>query len=433
MNYSNRFIKLLERDKTQKGIQLLNRKQVNLSKSDDVVFQRKPWSHYNHNKLEHIKQQVSELRHQIDEEHINKLVNQLFDEHKIKLLCIADPEKEPCEMQSWGRGTKPENLLLIKLSFKFEGEKALIFINPDSEFHGTFFGAFFPVMIRENTLMYEIIEINKSDASEVAEFANDINLWLQENVTEVNKLAEIFNNNLKSNIQKFINDRLKEIQRQEVLINKIPFKLKKKENIPELLKIELKKTSDQFIEHLNSLPTREEKVYFLDQNSFNKIINDLYVIGQQMERTPSTYSEKHEQDIRDLFWLLLEFNYSLAGLTTSGETFNHNGRTDLLIKYQDIIIFIAELKFWRGQSKLSETLNQLFGYLTWRENEACIIYFIDQKNPSSIINEFDNVIKTQEYFKGISIGEYGRRIVSFEKDCGSINVTFLFFHFPKCF
>lgn len=65
--------------------------------------------------------------------------------------------------------------------------------------------------------------------------------------------------------------------------------------------------------------------------------------------------------------------------STTGETFNKSGKTDILIRYEKSNVFVGECKFWRGQKQHQETIDQLLSYLTWRDSKSAIIYFVNTK------------------------------------------------------
>ena len=91
-----------------------------------------------------------------------------------------------------------------------------------------------------------------------------------------------------------------------------------------------------------------------------------------MERHPSTYADKDEETLRDHFLMILSTHFENA----TGETFNRNGKTDILIRHEKSNVFVGECKFWRGEKSLDKTIDQLLGYLTWRDSKAAILMFI---------------------------------------------------------
>jgi hypothetical protein len=55
------------------------------------------------------------------------------------------------------------------------------------------------------------------------------------------------------------------------------------------------------------------------------------------------------------------------------------GKTDILIRIDGKNIFIAECKFWTGPKGFTETIDQLLGYLSWRDTKAAIVMFNRKK------------------------------------------------------
>jgi hypothetical protein len=119
----------------------------------------------------------------------------------------------------------------------------------------------------------------------------------------------------------------------------------------------------------------------LDETIYQDILQTIQETGRVFERLPSTYSGKDEETLRDHLILLLEPRYEWS--STTGETFNKRGKTDILIRYEKTNVFVAECKFWRGRKQHFETIDQILSYLTWRESKTAIIYFVDTKQISA--------------------------------------------------
>lgn len=100
-----------------------------------------------------------------------------------------------------------------------------------------------------------------------------------------------------------------------------------------------------------------------------------------IERDPKAFATLDEENIRMHFLLHLNGHYEGAA---TGETFNRSGKTDILIRSGDRNVFIAECKFWHGPKGFDETIDQLLGYLTWRETKAAILIFNRTKDSSGI-------------------------------------------------
>jgi hypothetical protein len=119
----------------------------------------------------------------------------------------------------------------------------------------------------------------------------------------------------------------------------------------------------------------------MDLVTYQEILQLIHDFGKQLERLPGTYENKNEETLRDHFLLMLQPHFGVDGSAT-GETFNASGKTDILVRYQNQNIFVAEFKFWKGAKQHQETIDQLLSYLTWRDSKTAIVYFIDGKEIS---------------------------------------------------
>jgi hypothetical protein len=101
-----------------------------------------------------------------------------------------------------------------------------------------------------------------------------------------------------------------------------------------------------------------------------------------MERSPSAFVSMDEEALRSHF--LVQLNGHYEGQAT-GETFNYQGKTDILIRSEGRNIFVAECKFWGGPKKLTETIDQLLGYSCWRDTKVAVILFNRNKDFSKVL------------------------------------------------
>src|SRR5262249_20364758 len=102
-----------------------------------------------------------------------------------------------------------------------------------------------------------------------------------------------------------------------------------------------------------------------------------------LERSPATFKEMDEEDLRTI--LLVALNGLYLGSAT-GETFNGEGKNDILIRSADRNVFIAECLMWNGQKYLEEKLDkQLFKYATWNDSKLAVLIFNRQKNFTEVV------------------------------------------------
>jgi hypothetical protein len=102
-----------------------------------------------------------------------------------------------------------------------------------------------------------------------------------------------------------------------------------------------------------------------------------------MERSPGSFAALGEEDLRQHLLVPLNGHYPGQG---TGETFNASGKTDILIRVEDKNIFIAECKIWGGQQQLTEAIDQLLRYLTWRDTKTSLIVFSRVKDFSGMLD-----------------------------------------------
>lgn len=175
------------------------------------------------------------------------------------------------------------------------------------------------------------------------------------------------------------------------------------------------------------VPTLDDKVY-------DDILEIIYTFFKSVEKKPSTYSVLDEEGLRDYVLPVLETRYN--NTTVTGETFNKGGRTDILMRYKDgTNLFIAECKFWKGEASIDETVNQLFErYLTWRDSKVAIIFFVNNKEFSKVLNVLKVATPKHPYFlreQGIRGESSFSYIFHFPTDNAKyVYVEVMAFHFP---
>ena len=80
----------------------------------------------------------------------------------------------------------------------------------------------------------------------------------------------------------------------------------------------------------------------LDMQEYEHILSVISNMVTVMERSPHAFSGMKEEDLRQHF--LVQLNGQYEGQAT-GETFNFEGKTDILIRVEGKNVFIAECKF----------------------------------------------------------------------------------------
>lgn len=120
----------------------------------------------------------------------------------------------------------------------------------------------------------------------------------------------------------------------------------------------------------------------LSETDYEEAVRIITNSGVQMERSPSTALQLDEEERRDL--ILMALNAVFEG-QAGGEVFNGSGKTDILLRVENKNVFIAECKIWRGQKSLTDAIDQLLGYLVWRDTKAALVLFIETRNATQTI------------------------------------------------
>ena len=169
----------------------------------------------------------------------------------------------------------------------------------------------------------------------------------------------------------------------------------------------------------------------LDQREYEYILGILKSMALVIERSPGSFASLDEEAIRTHF--LLQLNGHYEGLAT-GETFNSSGKTDILIRADNRNVFIAECKFWRGSRSFSDALDQLLGYLSWRDSKCALLIFNRTKGSSAVRKKMHEIMLAKaEYRKTINYDANGdsRYVFVKESDPGrEIQVHAMLFDIP---
>ncbi len=141
-------------------------------------------------------------------------------------------------------------------------------------------------------------------------------------------------------------------------------------------------------------PFQPEPVLADEHYSFVlKVVQDMALV---MERSPSAFTRMEEEHLRDHF--LVPLNGHFEGSAT-GETFNFEGKTDILIRHAGRNVFIAECKFWRGDKAFSETIDQLLGYTSWRDTKTAIVLFNRNRSFTNVLQKIPGLVKSHPNYK----------------------------------
>lgn len=318
-------------------------------------------------------------------------------------------------------------LFEMEINLPFEGDKELFNCQPDSK------TLVYPDIdyIGDNSIKFTI-KLEDLDEEEYNKKIDKVVSDIKKNVPNVNSEIKDWDNGLENLIDN-------EFEKLEKFVSK-------KNDFYENIGLKVNENADKYITpsdvtrkevpqpKLNKTGSVAKISPRLKNDLYKDIITTLFNVGKAIEKKPGLYRGKDEEDLRDIFLLFLETRYEST--TATAETFNKEGRTDILLKYaQDgSNLFVGECKIWKGAKKFSEAISQISGYLTWRDSKAAILLFVDNVNFKNTIQSVQDVISKHPLYKK-TINEDGESL-SYEiglKEDEDVNISLevLFFHFPK--
>jgi hypothetical protein len=172
--------------------------------------------------------------------------------------------------------------------------------------------------------------------------------------------------------------------------------------------------------------------FVLSESDYQDILRICESMSLVMERSPTVFENAGEEHIRVHY--LVQLNGQYQGAAT-GETFNHHGKTDILIRHVNTNVFVAECKFWRGYESLKKTADQLLSYTTWRDTRTALIIFNLNENFTNVISEAQRAMKDHQHYKSGPTNESETRFrYTFthpDDKQRDIIVTLMLFNMPK--
>ena len=167
------------------------------------------------------------------------------------------------------------------------------------------------------------------------------------------------------------------------------------------------------------------------EDDYDFILDIISSMAITIERSPAAFARLSEEHIRDHILVSLKGHFE-GGAT--GETFNSQGKTDILIREKDENVFIAECKFWSGQARLYGVIDQLLGYVTWRDTKTALIVFSKNKNFTGVLKSIAECVPNHPNCK--RVGKQSRE-TQFRYVFGQqsdenrdFHLTVLVFHIP---
>ncbi|MCX6233657.1 MAG: hypothetical protein NT175_02890 [Bacteroidetes bacterium] len=252
-----------------------------------------------------------------------------------------------------------------------------------------------PIDSRTQTIKLEFINFY-NDAEKIKRAYNERLGYLFSCFNFLKQEIEAYNSGLESFIRSTLLGRRQQLLKKNDFLSSLGVPLKKNPSTSETFAI----PKPVLREKISIKPVVTEKGFkpepTLDNDNYINILKIINDVGKNFERLPSVYAKKGEEDLRDHILLTLDPNFEFG--SASGETFNKTGKTDILLRYDSSVVFVAECKFWSGEKKFLETIDQLLGYLTWRDSKTSVVVFVQNKDMTAVVETAKEATKKHGSF-----------------------------------
>jgi hypothetical protein len=277
----------------------------------------------------------------------------------------------------------------VTFSIPFEGDSELFYCRASS------FTMNPPrASVSNNEVLVNFQEVDPNPAQIKQEFARRIS-DIEQHVGYVNKDLKPFNDGLRAKIMQKINARREKLLKDQGMVAALGYPMREALDVP-------KTYAAPSVQRKTPVPNPQATTSpyvpepTLDNENYEaiiKIISDMVLV---IERSPHAFKDMKEEDLRQHF--LVQLNGHYQG-TAAGETFNFTGKTDILIRDNGRNIFIAECMFWQGQKSLTEKIDQLLGYVSWRDTKTAILVFNKNKEFSKVLEQIPEIVKQHKNYK----------------------------------
>lgn len=170
--------------------------------------------------------------------------------------------------------------------------------------------------------------------------------------------------------------------------------MKRREEVPTTYAVPVTRRAPK-IEQINAAGAFKPEPA-LSREDYEEILSIMRNMVQVMELSPHAFLDMGEEDLR--YHFLVQLNGAFKGQAT-GETFNFQGKTDILIRVDGKNVFVAECKFWKGEKALLETIDQLLSYLSWRDTKAAVLVFNRNAGFTAVLEKIAEVAPKHPNFK----------------------------------
>ena len=217
---------------------------------------------------------------------------------------------------------------------------------------------------------------------------------IEEHLDWLREMVEPFNAQLFNVAREAIKQRKQKLTKDADVLATLGIPIRRRDSLPSTVSVPLRRTP---IPLPKATPTAQAQPLnpVISEKAYQQIIKTMADMALVIERNPTAFEHLSEEEIR--FQFLIPLNALYEGNATA-ETFSYQGKTDIQIRHDGKPIFTAECKFWGGPKSLTETVDQLLTYVTWRDTKTAILLFNKNKNFSQVLEQIEPTLRSHSRF-----------------------------------
>jgi hypothetical protein len=217
---------------------------------------------------------------------------------------------------------------------------------------------------------------------------------IKEHLAWLSEAVDPYNAELESRSRDEILARKQKLLADANMVMAIGLPMKRREGVSVTYAVPFKKRVPRIEEIKVEGAFKPEPV--LAMSEYEEILRIMKNMTQVIERSPHEFAGMGEETLRSHF--LVQLNGAYEGQAT-GETFNFEGKTDILIRAEGRNVFIAECKFWSGGKAFLETIDQLLSYMSWRDTKAAVVVFNRSAGFTAVLDKIAEAVPKHAQFK----------------------------------
>jgi hypothetical protein len=277
----------------------------------------------------------------------------------------------------------------VAITIPFSGDGQMFFVQPQSCVLSSYRG----VEVKEGHLTITVSGVRPSE-SMARSHVDGIRSAIRQNLETLRQNAAAFNPQLRAFAESKISERRLKLAADRKFAESFGFTLRQRGDAATVAVPVARKRIIPARPKASAAPYKPEPM--LDQKTYEEILSILENMVMVMERSPGAFRSIDEPALRMHFLMQLNGVYESQA---TAETFNYEGKTDILIRADGRNIFIAECKFWTGPKALAGTIDQLLGYASWRDTKVAVLLFNRNKDFSAVVASADAAAKAHGQFK----------------------------------